>query len=153
MGWKKWLALVCSIIALLGFFAYRFVASGDYERWKLGRTVTDDYRYKDYIERGDELNAIISKVQNWEVNLVDKSVNGGDFNMKKKNEVAAKGIYKDNKEIKDAPKDLKVDVTYFYDVANHRALQHISVNSDEKKLHKNTTVVYDKDGTELITYE
>jgi hypothetical protein len=153
MNWKKVLALVGVVVTLVGFGAYRFVVGGGYERWKLGRTVADDVRYKDYVERGEELNAIVSKVQNWEVNLVDKSVHGGDFNMKQKNEVAAKGVYKDTSSIKDAPKDLKVDVTYFYDISNNRALQHIRVNSEEKKIHKNTTVIYDKDGTELITYE
>lgn len=153
MKLKKVLALIVVVVLLGGFGIYRFVAGGFYERWKLEKTMSDDYRYKDYVERGEELNAIISKVQEWELNLVDKSLNGGNFTMRSKGDVKGLGVFKDVKGIKGAPADLQVDITYFYDVANNRALQHVRVNSEEKKLHKNTTVVYDKDGMELITYD
>lgn len=150
----KRISLVMLIfLVLLSFVGYRLYTNGYYERWKLERTMSDDYRYKDYVERGEELNAIVSKIQNWELNLIDKSLNGGNFNMRNKGDVVGLGVFKDVKDIKNAPKDLKVDVTYYYDINNHRALQHIRVNSDEKALHKNTTVVYDKDGMELITYD
>ena len=150
----KRISLVMLIfLVLLSFVGYRLYTNGYYERWKLERTMSDDYRYKDYVERGEELNAIVSKIQNWELNLIDKSLNGGNFNMRNKGDVVGLGVFKDVKGIKNAPKDLKVDVTYYYDINNHRALQHIRVNSDEKALHKNTTVVYDKDGMELITYD
>lgn len=153
MKLKKVLALIGIVVILGGFGIYRFVSGGFYERWKLEKTMSDDYRYKDYVERGEELNAIISKVQEWELNLVDKSLNGGNFTMRSKGDVKGLGIFKDVKGIKGAPSDLQVDITYFYDVANNRALQHVRVNSEEKKIHKNTTVVYDKDGMELITYD
>lgn len=153
MKLKRVLALIVVVVLLGGFGIYKFVAGGFYERWKLEKTMSDDYRYKDYVERGEELNAIISKVQEWELNLVDKSLNGGNFTMHSKGDVKGLGIFKDVKGIKGAPVDLQVDITYFYDVANNRALQHVRVNSEEKKLHKNTTVVYDKDGMELITYD
>lgn len=150
----KRISLVMLIfLVLLSFVGYRLYTNGYYERWKLERTMSDDYRYKDYVERGEELNAIVSKVQNWELNLIDKSLNDGNFNMRNKGDVVGLGVFKGVKDIKNAPKDLKVDVTYYYDINNHRALQHIRVNSDEKALHKNTTVVYDKDGMELITYD
>lgn len=145
--------ILLGFLVIGSFVGYRLYSNGYYERWKLERTMTADYRYKDYVERGEELNAIVSKVQNWELNLVDKSVNGGNFNMRSKADIPSLGVFKDVKDVKNAPKDLKVDVTYYYDINNHRALQHIRVNSDEKALHKNTTVVYDKDGMELITYD
>lgn len=153
MKWRK-IVVVCAIfVGIGGIFTYRYVAGGWYERWKLERSMSEDYRYQDYVERSKELGAIVGKVQDWELNLIDKSVNGGSFSMKDKDSVTAKGVYKDKESISNAPKDLTVDVTYFYDIANHRALQHIRVNSEEKNLHKNTTVVYDRDGKEVITYD
>lgn len=145
--------ILLGFLVVGSFVGYRVYSNGYYERWKLERTMTADYRYKDYVERGEELNAIVSKVQNWELNLVDKSVNGGNFNMRSKADTPSLGVFKDVKDVKNAPNDLKVDITYYYDISNHRALQHVRVNSNEKSIHKNTTVVYDKDGMELITYD
>ena len=145
--------ILLGFLVVGSFVGYRLYSNGYYERWKLERTMTADYRYKDYVERGEELNAIVSKVQNWELNLVDKSVIGCNFNLRSKEDTPSLGVFKDVKGVKNAPNDLKVDITYYYDISNHRALQHVRVNSDEKSIHKNTTVVYDKDGMELITYD
>lgn len=153
MKFKRLGVIILSLVVIGFFVGYRLYSNGYYERWKLEHTMSDDYRYKDYIERGEELNAIVSKVQNWELNLVDKSVNGGNFNMRSKADTPSLGVFKDVKDVKNAPSDLKLDITYYYDISNHRALQHVRVNSDEKSIHKNTTVVYDKDGVELITYD